>query len=524
MGTITSVQFYRDVNGNGTIDASDRLLGSGVKQTGTNDWRLTFATTGFAVGNNAILVRAKDNNTADSETVSTTINITNAAPIVTSATVAPATVPFLGQNITITAVGARDTDGTIAQVQFYLETSGDSALDTDDDTLIGTDASATGGFTLTAATLAATGFAQGVNRVYAVVIDNDGGSTTVTQTFTITAVNAIPTIATLTAPDAGRGTSFMITAGTVADTDGTVSRVEFYVDVNGNDELDIGVDRLLGTAVPTAGTARLTTTATGAGLTLGAHTIFARAQDNRQVFGNVTSGTVNITNNVPTITSVTDTPDPVVTIGNNLTLTAVGVADRDGTIAQVRFYRDNGDNVFDAMTDTLLGSDASATGGYTLSVSTAMGFAEGVNRYFAQVVDNDGGLSTAATTTGRINSRPTIDSVNTPTAVNRGQNVTLTASTVTDLEETGFTGTVTAVRFYRDVNGNGTIEAADRLLGTGVKQTGTNDWRITFATTGFAAGDNTILVQATDNNTAVSLVSTTIVAVNNLTRPSPPPR
>ncbi|MGD9688837.1 MAG: peptidylprolyl isomerase [Phycisphaerales bacterium] len=527
-GSIISVLFYRDLNNNNVIDPTDRLLAAGVRQAGTDNWRATFSTVGFNVGDNPILVQARDNNLGLSTVSVGMLNVVNATPTFFLTSVAPGTVAFLGQNITITPIGARDPDGTVSSVFFYLETSGDDLLQSEGmnaDLLIGTDTSAVGGWNLTIGTKmdlglgGGLGFQVGTNRVYACVMDNDGGMVALGQNFNITATNTAPTIGTVTSPDAGRGTIFQIAANNVADADlgGAVSRVEFYVDTNNNNVLDIGVDRLLGNGFPVNGTARLTTFASGAGLALGMNTVFARAQDNRQVFGDVTMGTVNVVNNVPTIVTIFDSLDPVPFLGADLALTAVGVADRDGTIAAVNFYRDDGDGMFDAMTDTLLGTDNSIVGGYRLVVNTGtmgLGFADGNNRYFAQVVDNDGGLSTAATTTGRINARPTIGGVSDAGPVARGSLVTLSATNVVDTAEPT-AGTVTIVRFYRDRNNNGTIELTDQLLGFGRREIGTDNFSATFSTVGFDAGANTILVQATDNNQGLSVISTATVTVTN---------
>ncbi len=302
----------------------------------------------------------------------------------------PGTLPFLGQNITITPTGARDTDGTIAQVRFYLETTGNSNLDTagpGGDLLIGTDVSAVGGWTLSLAALAdlgeGMGFAVGSNRVYAMVVDNDGGTTAIGQNFTITATNAAATIGAVmsTVNPVNRQNNTTLVATTLADADGAVTRVEFFRDANGNGILDLGIDTLLGTSNVSAGQATLVVNTRT--FSAGENTIFARPIDNRNAPGIATEGTVTVNNLTPTITSVTDSPDPVVVIGNNLTLTAVGVADRDGTIASVAFYRDNGDNVFnidpedDIEDDIFLAIDSSATGGYSAIVNTgdnAFGF------------------------------------------------------------------------------------------------------------------------------------------------------
>ncbi len=533
-GTITRVEFYRDVNGNGTFEGTvDRLLGLGVRQTGTSTYVLTTATTGFSAGTNTFFVRAQDNTLGFSEVSvdeTVTATITNLVPTLTSLTDTPDPVTE-GQNVTLTALGAADRDGTIARVDFYNDVNNNGAIDAGVDILLGSDSSAVGGYTLAVNTSnAAFNLAVGnTNRYLAAAVDNDGGvSTGRTSTGRI---NAAPIVGNLaTSGQTARGNTLTLTATNVSDTaepgvTGTIRRVEFYLDTNGNQQFDT-TDRLLGSDLTaTAGAYSFTVSTAGFGLV---PVFFARAVDNDNGAGTgvaqVARAFGDLVNNTPTLTVLTATPNPVTALGGTVTLTAAGQADRDGTIASVQFFRDNGDNVFDAATDTLLGSDTSAVGGYTLAVNTGdvnFSFATGVNRYFARAVDNDGGFSTPtgtqATTTGRVNARPTIGGVTTSvaTSVARGANVTYTATNVVDTAEAGFTGTVTLVQFYRDLNGNGTIETTDRLLGSGVRQTGTNTFVLTASSAGFAVGSNTVLARATDNNLATSLVTSVSFDVTN---------
>ena len=45
-GTISKVAFYRDANGNGLVDAADKLLGNGVIVAGTKNYKLVPSTVG----------------------------------------------------------------------------------------------------------------------------------------------------------------------------------------------------------------------------------------------------------------------------------------------------------------------------------------------------------------------------------------------------------------------------------------------------------------------------------------------
>jgi sulfatase modifying factor 1 len=122
--------------------------------------------------------------------------------------------------------------------------------------------------------------------------------------------------------------------------------------------------------------------------------------------------TVNIVqpNTPPTITSLSDSPDPVVQ-GGDLTLTANGVTDGDGQVTRVEFYRDtNGSGDLNVGIDEHLGNDTSSSGGWTWTGSTS-GFPVGVNRLFARAFDDHGDSSTPKSTT------VTVQAPNTPPSV-----------------------------------------------------------------------------------------------------------
>jgi len=96
----------------------------------------------------------------------------------------------------------------------------------------------------------------------------------------------------------------------------------------------------------------------------------------------------------PTVGSLTDSPDPVVE-GETLTLTAGALADPDGDVASVAFYRESND-LAGLQTgtggDTLVGTDASAAGGWTATFSTS-GLSGDTYTYYAQAIDSEGNRS-----------------------------------------------------------------------------------------------------------------------------------
>jgi len=89
----------------------------------------------------------------------------------------------------------------------------------------------------------------------------------------------------------------------------------------------------------------------------------------------------------PAIISLRGSPDPVGR-PNTLTLTA-NAGDSDGSVIKVEFVWDsNGNGVFDAGTDESLGTDTSASGGWTWSGASSK-FPVGTIRFFAGAMDND---------------------------------------------------------------------------------------------------------------------------------------
>ncbi len=523
-GIIRRVEFYRDVNDNGIIDiGTDRLLGSDSLAMG--GYTLTLTTAGFATGDNTVLARAIDNFAATSATVSVDLEVANRLPTITSGTVRASPLPFLGQAITITANGAADLDGSISTVLFFLETNGTTGLQTADidgvpaDRLLGEDTLAAGGYSLVVATTSLRGFQVGSNTVYTCVVDNDGDNFAVPTTFTITATNGLPNVSALTAPidPVARGTRMTLAASGIEDSDAgdTVRAVEFYRDRNGNGQIDVNVDQLLGrSTLGVAGVFTLANIDTRAFSTFD-NVIMVRAQDNKNAFGETFTGTVGITNVLPVAPTLVVTPAVVGTIGGNVTLIAGNVRDIDGSVSSVQFYRDNGDERFDIETDALLGSDASAVGGYKLTIASTAenGFSVGAVHYFARTIDNEGTAGNAsAIVSHRINAAPTIGAiVALPAMLSRSATYSLTAQTVTDSDSPGANNNnIRSVRFFFDTNGNGILDAADRLLGSGTRLTSTSNWIINRAGNTLPTTGSTVRVfaQVTDTDNATNVFDT----------------
>jgi hypothetical protein len=130
-------------------------------------------------------------------------------------------------------------------------------------------------------------------------------------------------------------------------------------------------------------------------------------------------------NQPPVISSLTDSPDPV-TRPSQLTLTANGVSDPDGTVVKVEFYRDaNGNGTLEPGTDVPLCTDTSSSDGWICPASTS-GWPLGTQTYFARAQDDDLAWSNAPSTTGTIQDEATPTFTPTPTYTPKPPTPTLT--------------------------------------------------------------------------------------------------
>jgi len=303
----------------------------------------------------------------------------------------------LGESITLTALNVADSDGTVALVEFYRDVNANGQIDVETDIFLGDDDDAAGGWSWTGAT---SGFALGSNTLLARAQDNESAySDVASTTVLIEAVNAAPTAGSLTAvPDSiTQGENITLTAVNVADSDGMVVQVEFYRDANGNSQIDIGTDTLLGTDTSAAG--GWSWTGATSGFVLGSNTLLAWAQDEDSAYSNTVSTMVVVEetpNQPPTVESVTVSNLNV--MSGEITLTANGAQDADGTVAAVAFYLDiNQNGILEPDTDTLLATDSSSGDGWGWT-GTLSGFAWGANTVFARAQDDqlDWGLAAQA--------------------------------------------------------------------------------------------------------------------------------
>ncbi|MHB9024322.1 MAG: Ig-like domain-containing protein [Armatimonadota bacterium] len=302
---------------------------------------------------------------------------------------------------------ATDSDGTIDRVEFY---EGENLLNTD---------------TLAPYSYTWPNVPAGSYTLTAKAFDNDGvSSTSLARNIR---VNAPPTVS-ITSPT--EGTVFPTAPATVpitadaADSDGTVSKVEFYEGAN-----------LVGTD---------TNGADGWGYTwndvaAGSYALTAKAYDNDNV--PTTSAAVNIRVNAPPTVSITSPANNAVIIGNSLTMTA-DASDSDGSISKVEFYE--GAN--------LLGTDTTSADGWSYDWTSIPG---GGYSLTAKAYDNDN----VPTTSSAVNI--TVWNTGDIGAVGQTGSASYSSPTFTVAGAgAGITGSADAFRFvYHSMNGDCTITA-----------------------------------------------------------------
>lgn len=356
-----------------------------------------------------------------------------------------------GETIRITAT-ASDSDGTVAKVEFFS-----------DGTKIGEDTTAPYAFDWTSPP-------TGAHKLTVRATDNGGAvALSAERQVTTSPANQAPTVA-MTAPTnnfkANAGTTVLLSAN-AGDTDGTVSKVEFFRIDPAAPVFNTSTRLGDATAVGTPPSYQFTTAA----LTAGTYHFAARATDNQG--GTAQSGSVQvIVNALPTITLTAPTAGANVVPGTTLTLRATA-SDADGTVSKVEFFL-NGST-------TPLGVGVKGSGNeYTLAWTTTT---QGAYSFTARATDNEGATQTTASVAINVpaNVVPTV-TLDDPVA---GTNAPTTLSLSASASDSD--GSIAAVTF--SVNGaaaiNGTFDAA------------TSKWKLQVPAT--AAGTYTVIARATDN-------------------------
>ena len=189
-GSIAEVKFYR----NSTLVTTDT----------SSPYTYTYSNATAGTHTFYAIAKDDDDNTTTSSSVSVSVTV-NSAPSVSIS--ASSSAIHVGQSVTITAT-ASDTDGSIANVKFYRNT-----------TLMSTDTSSPYTYTYSNAT-------AGTHTFYAIAKDDDNATTT--STTVSVSVNAYPSVSISASPTSlNEGGSVTLTA-TASDTDGSIANVKFY--------------------------------------------------------------------------------------------------------------------------------------------------------------------------------------------------------------------------------------------------------------------------------------------------------
>ncbi|MEH0165831.1 Ig-like domain-containing protein [Roseateles microcysteis] len=282
----------------------------------------------------------------------------NSAPAVNLTSPTPGTNYTAPASITLQA-SASDVDGTIAKVEFF---SGGSK--------IGESSTAPYSYTWT-------GVTAGGYVLTAVATDNNGASTTSSAVTVV--VNAPANVApsvSLTGPAGGSvftaPASIMLTAN-AADSDGSVSKVEFYAG-----------------AVKIGESSSAPYSLSWSGVAAGSYTLTAKATDNSgaSTTSIPVSITVNASANVPPSVSLTaPTSGTSYTSPASITLTATA-SDSDGSVSKVEFYAGA----------AKIGESSSAPHSFSWS-----GVAAGSYTLTARAIDNTGASATSSSVTVTVN-------------------------------------------------------------------------------------------------------------------------
>jgi hypothetical protein len=270
-GTITGVNFCRESNGAaGLQTASDTFVGAGVLN-GTA-WTFSASTSGLTAGAYTYYAVATDAAAATGAAVPSILTVTG-VPMIGTLSAAPATV-ISGSPTTLTAVNVNATGGSIMDVKFYLDSNGVPGLQTDTDTLIGSGAANGTTWTIDTSTQ---NLAPGAYTFYAIATDGNGVISTAASTSLV--VTGPPIIGSLNiAPNpVNVGASTTLTAADVGEIGGTISSVDFYLESNGTDGLQIGSDVFVGTGIQNGTTWTFTTSTLG--LPAGTYAYYGVATD-----------------------------------------------------------------------------------------------------------------------------------------------------------------------------------------------------------------------------------------------------
>jgi hypothetical protein len=391
-GSISKVEFY---NGTTLIDTDTTAPYSA-------------SLSNLPVGTYSLAAKAFDNSGASTTLAAVNITVNNALPTISL------TAPLNGATLTAPAIiglaaTATDANGTITKVEFFNGT-----------TLVKSD-------TTTPYTASVIGLSAGTYTFTARATDNDGG-VIISQTANVT-VNPAPNIPpTVSITNPADGAVFTAPANvainaTAADTDGSISKVEFY---NGTTLIDTD------TTAPYS--------ASLSNLAVGTYSLTARAFDNSGASTTSAAISITVNNALPTVSLTAPVNGSTFTAAATINLAATA-SDSNGTITKVEFF--NG--------STLIRTDPGAP--YTASVT---GLTAGTYSFTARATDNDGAVVTSTASTLTVNPAPNVSPAVSITSPVKGAVFIAPANATIDATAFDSDGTISKVEFY-----NGTT-----LIGT----------------------------------------------------------
>ncbi|MCP2045715.1 Ig-like domain-containing protein, partial [Pontibacter sp. HSC-36F09] len=445
-GTVAKVEFY-----NGEIKLGEKSA-SPYEFTWTNVPAASYQITTVVTDDRGAAVTSSAVNITVTETVNTAPTVTISSPADNTTFTAPA-------SIAISATAA-DADGTIARVEFLNgETKIGEAL--------------TSPYTFTWENVAENSY-----QLRARAID-DKGLVTTSEPVNITVsapVNQLPVVR-LTAPANNASYTAPATiaiAATATDSDGTISKVEFY---SGEDKLGEAL------ASPYS--------FTWSGVAIGTYQITAVATDNAGavVISSPVSVVVNPpANMVPVVGIISPKNGAVFTSSSDIPITAEA-SDTDGTVAKVEFYQG----------EVSLGEDNDGSDGWSL---VWRGATTGDYTLTAKATDNAGAIAVSSginiTVNDPVNQLPVVAI----TSPEEGAAFVAPASVAITASASDTDGTVSKVEFY-----NGEVKLGEDL-----------DSPYEFSWNGISVGTYSLTARAIDDkgaSTVSGAVQVTVTAPLN---------
>jgi hypothetical protein len=124
--SVSRVEFWRDSNFNGILDAGDQLL-SPADTNGTDGWTW-LGSANFSVGQHRFFAKAVDQHGASGVSPPAIVNVDDdLPPTISGLTISPSLIPAVGTVVTLTATGVWDDYGVVL-VQFYRGDSSNPTL------------------------------------------------------------------------------------------------------------------------------------------------------------------------------------------------------------------------------------------------------------------------------------------------------------------------------------------------------------------------------------------------------------